>query len=397
MLIAVGKSSLGLCDQGEYKAAAEMAGLRVGEWPKNVSGGDYEHAEALLVAGIISTVEGGIRQTGDQSVAREMFIESIRLFGDDPKSWIAKSWLARAYYWDGETDRALELAEKVLSGPIDSPTRFRTLLTRASIYSDQGLSEQAFAELKQMEAIYESLAPLLKGQFHNQRGRVLRLMNETDRAIVEYDAAISFFEETKSVRCQAIAANNLAGVYLETEQFAQAHEYAIEAQRLFQGLGDKTYEAKAWDQIAQIYLADGKLDEAEVAIQSGISLVEFGNVLGECKETADKIKNRRAIESVNERAKICPTSPSLLQSPMPRERSIAMTPLHSAMHLMQNPQEAAMLYDLIVWLLSARDDPQHEAEIDEIEEAVYSRTPDCERHRESYRRSRLVREVTSDS
>lgn len=385
-------SPLELCDRGEYEAAAESAGLRVGQWPENDSGGNLTHAERLLVAGIITSVIGGIQQSADQAVARDMLNESIRLFADDDRAWVARSWLARAEYWAGNLDQALALADEVLTAPLGAVTKFRTLLTKASVYSDRDLPDEAMSALGEMIQPYESLDPLFKGQFHNQRGRVLRLMGATDRAVLEYDCAIYFFQEAGNVRCQAIAATNLAGIYLEIGQFERAHDYAEQAGKIFSEIGDRTYEAMAWDQAALIYLAESKLEDAGRAIAQAISLVNDGDVLNRCSETLEKIRGKCGSIRREPHPVVQPRSPI--------ERSMIMLPLDYASQLIQDqPDKALLLYDFLVQVRAAQDDPQYKLELDAAEEMLYAKTEHFGNSHEGFRRSRLrlVREVISDS
>lgn len=373
-LVAIDKlSPLELCDRGEYEAAAELAGVQVGQWPENVSGGDSGYAEAILVAGIITSTIGGIQQTADQGVAREMLAESIRLFGDDPRSLEAQSWLAWSDYRAGDLDSAMELSGKLLQGELDRPTRFRLLLLRSTVYWTQGFPDQAFAELLLMEPLYDECGPLAKGKFHEQRALIYRGKNELDRAIVDYDAAITFFREAGNVRWQGVATSNLVNVYLETEQFEKAHRYATKARDLFRELGDASYEAEALDQSAQVYLA-----EAKCLMRSG-----------------EKIKRIAGIHSCHACDTIRTVDPLPKTDPYERRGAI-MNPLECASHLIQNPDNAAVLLDLLIWATSARNDPAHETDLDEIKEMLYSKTEDGVQHRKAYEGSRLLRAVTSE-
>lgn len=388
-------SPLELCERGDYKTAAEMAGLRAGEWPENVSEGILAHAEALLVAGVITSVAGGIQQAGAQTVAKEMLTEAIRLFGSDPRSLLARYRLARAENWDGQLARALKMANELLPLNLDSATRLRTLLLRAEIYCVRGLLDKAFADTEAMAAIYEEVGPQLKGQFHNQRGWILRKMNEIDRAVTEYDSAIHFFRQAGDVRCEAIASNNLSHIYLQTECFTEAHEYADRAQRLFCELGDKTFEAKARDQRALIFMAEGKLTEAEESIAKAMGLVCVGEILTELSATADKIKQAGDVQSGNENATM--RRPRYASPGAESHKgNAAMTPTECASRLIQNDSDnAAVLYDLLVYARMPND-PEHDAEMDGIEEMLFSKTDECINRREDYRRSRLVHPI-SDS
>lgn len=368
-LTALTFSALELCDRGEYEAAAEMAGLRVGQWPENGSGGILTQAEAILVAGIITSTIGGIQLTADQAVARDMLTESIRLFGDDPRALEARSWLAWSDYRAGDFDRAMDLSGELLHEKLDCPTRFRTLLLRSSVYWARGFTEQAFSELLLMESLYDQCGTLAKGKFHEQRALIYRQKGELDHAIIDYDAAICFFHEARNVRWQAVATNNLVNIYLETEQFDRAHVYAAKARDLFRELGDVSYEVEAWDQIALIHLAEAK--------------------------QAEKIKRSLVVHSDND----CDTIRTAETLPKPiltERRGTMMAPLESASHLIQNPDNAAVLLDLLIWATSARNDPAHETELDEIEEMLYSKTEDGVQHRKAYRGTRLLRAVTSE-
>lgn len=391
-------SALELCERGEYKSAAELAGLTVGERPEKGSEGILTHAMALLTAGVIQSCVGGIQQAGDQALAREMLTDAADLFGHDPRANVARSWLAWSEYWDGQLDKALAIIDGLTD--LDPSVRFRTELLRASIYSDRDLPDQAFETLMGIEPLYDSCDSLQKGKFHNQRGRVLRLLGEMDRAINDYDAAIEFFRASQNVRCEAASTNNLAGVYLETEQFAEAHEYAERAMNLWHDLGDKTYEAEAWDQTALAFLGEGKLNEAERSILSGISLVSHGETLRKCLVTFQEIKRVSGIHPTDKCDSFRDARLPIPRPPaMSRKGGSVMAPLDCALSLIQNdPDLASTLLDLIVWATSARDEPKHEVELDHIERVVHSFTPECEQERTRDRGRRLVKLVpTSES
>lgn len=388
-------SPLDLCDRGDYGPAAELAGLRVGERPERGSEGILTHADRLLLAGIISTCACGIQQAGDQSFAKEMLTEAADLFGDDPRCHITRSWLAWAEYWSGNFRAALALASEVLTAPIDATVRFRTLLLRVSIYSDQGFPDKAWAGLREMELLYDSCVPLLKGKFHGQRGLVLQLMKETDRAMIDYDQAIQFFREAGNVRCEALMANNLAGIYLETERYTEAHSYAKLASMLFRGLGDKTYEAEAWDQEALIFLAEGKLNDAETAILRAVGLAGHGSVQKTCLATYTKIKNTVEHDPTqgSDRIPSCGINRGLPSSnPDPPKGQDLMDPLECASLI--PPELASVVLDLLIFATSGLTEPLHKAQMDAAEDALYVKTPDFEKHRDDYRRSRLIHEVT---
>lgn len=382
-------SPLELCDLGDYRAAGELAGLRVGERPSRGSDGILTHADRLLLAGIISTCAGEIRQ------AKEMLTDAADLFGDDPRADVARSWLAWAEYWSGDFDAALTLASEVLTAQIEASVRFRTLLLRVSIYSDQGFPDRAWAGLKEMALLYDSCDPLLKGKFHGQRGRVLRMLNEPDRAIVEYSGAIDFFQQAGNIRCEAAIVNNLVRLYLDAGHFTEAHDYAQRAISLWRETTDKPYEAEAWDHEALIFLAEGKPNEAETAILKAVGLAGHGSVQKTCLATYIKIKNTLAQDPTQEGDTIAPCGtnrglPS--HNPTLPKGTAVMDPLACASLI--PPELASVVLDLLIFATSGITEPQHKAQLEAAEDALYVKTPDFEKHRDDYRRSRLIHEVT---
>jgi tetratricopeptide (TPR) repeat protein len=332
-----------------------------------------------------------------------MITESIRLFGDDPRSLVAESWLALSDYQAGDFDSAMILSGKLLQEELDGPTRFRVLLLRSSIYWSKGLPDQAFAELALMESLYDQCCAWAKGTFHLHRGLVLRTLGETDRAIVDYDSAIHFFEVAGNVRWQAVAANNLSHVYLVTKEFPSAHRHAAKARDLFHELGDKTYEAKALDQIALVYLAEGKPNPARSAITEALDLVEFGEIRNECLQTCEKIK--RALQEDDPQTCVSMPPAQALSlahndnvTPSPPERQSVMSPLECASMLIQHsPDNAVYLLDFMILLRTVRDDPQFDAQLDATEEMLWAKTPEAQRLRSDYRQSRLVHDTTANS
>ncbi len=104
----------------------------------------------------------------------------------------------------------------------------------------------------------------------------------------------------------------MAGVFLDLNDYVRAHVSAERAVSLLDSLGDKLHSAKAWDQIARIYLAEDNLDGAERAARRAVSLVEAGDqgqVLAECLIThaiaLAKRGAKQSAEALTRAARIC--------------------------------------------------------------------------------------------
>lgn len=399
MAVAVNKfSALELCYKGEYLTASEVAGLRPGERPEKGSGRNSGYARRLLVAGIITSTLGGIQQTGDQAQAREFLLECIGLSPE--LAGEARSWIARSYLWAGDYAEALAVCDLVLAESLASHLRFRTLLLKVICCLHFKQFEVAAAVLAEMEKTYDEQDLLLKAKFHLERGRLWALQEETDRAVVEYDCAINFFHESGDIRCEAVAATHLSDVYLQSELFDEAHKYAKRARDLFQDLGDKSYEARTLDLIAQIYVKQGQLFEAKSVLNKALALIQHNDLaFHECLKTRDKIKHLMGDSESTERDRLNEAQPL----PKPRDiqnlerREPTMTPLDCASRIIENPDNAIPLFDLLAWASNGPHDLQHQAELDHIQATIYAKTPDGEKQREAYKQSRLMPLIISDS
>jgi hypothetical protein len=64
-----------------------------------------------------------------------------------------------------------------------------------------------------------------------------------------------------------------------------------------------------------------------------------------------------------------------------------MTPVDRAKDLIADqPDKAESLLYFLVWATNSTDDPSHEAELEEVEEFLYSKTEHSRAHREAHRR-----------
>ena len=152
----------------------------------------------------------------------------------------------------------------------------------------------------------------------------------------------------------------------------------------------------ALDHEARIYLAEGKLNEAEDSILDAIGLISNGHVLTVCLETYREIKNTLATEDDENGDKIDSSQSSHVLNAA--KESTIMDPMDWALTLIQDaPENAIYVFNLLAWANSARGQPQHEAEIERISEAMWAKTPQAAKQREEYRKSLLIRPVTADS
>jgi tetratricopeptide (TPR) repeat protein len=225
---------VGLCEAGRYREAAEsLEGLVPDEHP--------------LAFGMVETA------IGNQEVAKDYLSRC-----EGP---LALTQLAYAYWRSGEIKEARDILKSV-------PESFDSLLCGAIIENES--SPQKALDLLDRAAVF-SVPPGSEARLHNQRAIALRKLGERDRAISEYDAALHYFEEAKS-DCLPFVINNLSRVYLEWGDYAAAHRYNDQAIYLLRD--DPSHLAKAYDENALIYLAEGNLDQAKNYANKAVSTIE---------------------------------------------------------------------------------------------------------------------------
>lgn len=244
-----------LCEAGRYREAHELlSGLDPVDHP--------------LAFGMVETA------TGNQESAKDFL---SRCEGDK-----ARTQLAYAYWRSGEVKEARD----VLKG---LPESFDRLLCEAIIETDS--SPHKTIELLERATNYE-VAPGLQARLHNQRAIALRKLGERDRAVREYDAALHYFAEAKS-DCLPFVINNLARVYSDYGSYVEAHSCVDRAISL---LGDDlSHLAKAYDEKALIYLAEGKLEQAKNFANRAVSTIERTDKkawLAECLITRARILSK---------------------------------------------------------------------------------------------------------
>jgi tetratricopeptide (TPR) repeat protein len=114
---------------------------------------------------------------------------------------------------------------------------------------------------------------MARGRFYLNRGMIRRRTGTFEEALSDYINAVDCFRGARSVRYEAAAQNNIAGIYLDLGRFAEAHAAARSALASFSLLEDHAHEAKVWDQIAQIYGREGCFDDMHRATEKAVRLL----------------------------------------------------------------------------------------------------------------------------
>lgn len=279
-LLTIEFAPMELIRSGEYAAAIAQLGSRwpgIGVTPPQKKLSDRDYALLLLACGTLSVKLGKIEQSDCLESSKDMLSESARLLEGQPEECAARLYLGTAYSDCGEYQEALTVAENVLSMEADSEIEFNAGVLKAIAQKHLGPPLEALQTLEAIKPLTKVVAPIARGKYYLERGNLKHLLGQIDEAITEYDIAEQCFLDCGSTRHAAMVSNNLSGIYLDQECLPLAHSAAQRAINLFHRLRDKAFEAKAWDQLARIYLSQGNYFDAEDAARRSVGLLSKGN------------------------------------------------------------------------------------------------------------------------
>lgn len=303
-----------LKDAGRYKAARRILYKwwpRESTWPRTDGLDSYEAAELLLLTGAI---KGGLGSTGrppgEDVGAIELLTEAALRFeqmGELAKAGETRSEMAWCLDREGKSEEARPLLQRALKEIGDGGGAAETMalaLLRAAIFADHsGHLAEADARLRECESLLKTCDnPALLGAFHNSRAIQLSKFGEEpgredflERALMEYVAAIIYFEEIKALRRQAAAENNLGLMLVLLGRFDESARRLDHAHALYTRLRDASRAADVTESKARRHLAQGNNKEAEKLAEKAAGVFELEgrlDALAEARTTSGVAKAR---------------------------------------------------------------------------------------------------------
>ncbi len=248
-------------------------------------------AEVLLRVGVLTGWIGSCRQIeGSQELAKNQITKSIAFFEvlqDTEKLAEAQMELGHCYWREGAFNDARDFLKEALERLSDNARDIKavTLSRLATV-------ERAATRFNDALSILNQAVPLievgdndtLKGKLHNQLATVLeniaraeRREDYIDRALIEYAAASFHFEQAGHRRYQGCVENNLGFLFCTIGKFAEAHEHLDRAQALFTSLKDISRLAGVDETRARVFLAEGRVADAEKLVRSAVQILEKGD------------------------------------------------------------------------------------------------------------------------
>jgi tetratricopeptide (TPR) repeat protein len=277
-------------DREDYEGAQEtMRPLwsGVGERPETAGLHAAVAAEVLLCVGVLTGWIGSRNQIKEaQETAKNLITESITYFesvNDVTKVAAARVEIAFCYWREGELNEArIMLREALKKLPTEGTTRARALLKLTTVECSDMRHREALDILTNNAALFQTVTNhTVKGAYHGELAIILRNLATREkrqeyvqRAISEFQKADKEFKLARNPVFQADVKNNVALTLFNLSRFKAAHRYLNEARRLSVSFKDKSRTAQFDETRAQIFIAEGRLKEAEVTARRAVSAWE---------------------------------------------------------------------------------------------------------------------------
>jgi tetratricopeptide (TPR) repeat protein len=271
---------------GRYKEAIKILSRywkNTNERPNTLGLNTADHAEILLRCGSLAGYIGSCQQKKDnQTLAQTLITEASSLFtllGDSEKLAECETYLASTYQRMGQLDIARIWINSAFKFDLDkkSETRLYMYIVEGLILIEEGKYTELVNKCKVLEPLFRTSSfDVLKGDFNNNYACGLMKLGKDEEAMKLFNLAKYFYKETKHYLYLALLENNLAVFFQKQGYYAEAHRQAKSARENFKNLGDRTREGYSIDTQAQIYLAQGKYEEALKCANEAISILANG-------------------------------------------------------------------------------------------------------------------------
>lgn len=280
-------------DKGDFEGA--QATMRrfwpgVGERPVTTALHDSVAAEVLLCVGVLTGWIGSKKQIEDaQETAKNLITESITYYeavGDQKQVAAARVELAFCYWRDGELNEARTMLREALKKlTTEGNTKARALLKLSVLECSAGRYHEALEILTDNAGLFQKLGHhTIKGGYHSELAIIHRNLAKSEkrdeylkRAISEFQKADHEFKLARNPVFRADVKNNVGLILLNLSRFRESHKYLDEARRLTVGFRDRARIAQIDETRAQVFIAQGKLKEAEDVARKATALEKSGH------------------------------------------------------------------------------------------------------------------------
>ena len=278
--------------KGQHEAAREALGELwpgVGEKPDVKGLPPALAAEVILQCGVLTGWLGRLRSIeGAQEKAQDLISEASRKFqsqGRREKVAEAQYELGVCYWRLGAYEESRVIMREALKPLTDADVELKAkiLIRRTIVELCENKLNEALNILNEARPVFESANDALKGRWHGQMALVLARLADaegdtsyTDRAIIEFTAAIYHYELAGHERYCATNRNNVAMLLYRLGRYRDAHEHLDRAGATLLRLKDAGLLAQVDETRARVLMAERKYGEADRVIERAVRTLEKG-------------------------------------------------------------------------------------------------------------------------
>jgi tetratricopeptide (TPR) repeat protein len=291
---------------GQYEAARDELGelwAGIGKRPQ-LNFTPQVNAELLLQCGTLSGRLGSVKQLDVQEKAKDLLSEALLIFQSlNLKTKVSETQceLGMCYFRRGSYDEARVVLDEAIKRLEDVELRAKILIRRTIIEIWVGKYHEAWQLLDKIRPVFDNSSHALKGRWHGQMALILQKLATTegridysDRAIIEFTAAIFHYEEAKHERYCAINLNNLAMLLYQLERYSETHEHLDRAHTFLERLKDVGLLAQVEETRARALVAEERYEEARRVIIGVVDIFEKG---GEHALLADALTIKGTVQA----------------------------------------------------------------------------------------------------
>ncbi len=271
---------------GRYDEAAKILSKywkNINKRPDVSALNQKQKAEMLLLCGSLAGYIGSCKQKKDaQELAQTLITEAkymFSLFCDEEKITECETYLASTYHRMGQLDEARSWINASFEHEIDKncEVRLYSYIVEGLILIEEAKYVELVNKCKVLETLFRNSGFLiLQGDFNNNYACGLMKLDKKNEALTRFELAKQFYKRTKHYLYLALLENNLAVFFQKEGYYIEAHKHAKAAREAFKKLGDKTREGYSIDTQAQIYMAQGKYEEALKCANEAVAMLENG-------------------------------------------------------------------------------------------------------------------------
>jgi tetratricopeptide (TPR) repeat protein len=216
-----------------------------------------------------------------------------------------------AFYDSGDFSACLVELEPYVGEGIPADIRIPALLRQASCYSELERYADSLNSLLSLAPVIDDGTDHQRAHFYGQRAYLYRRLENVSAAMLDYEAARFWAQESGSKLAEASVRNNLAKIYSELDRSDEAIAESDAAISIASQLSDEMHLGRFYDQRAQILidqksyaeairfsekalrLLNGHPSEAEARTTHGRALIGLGTVYLQSEDPFASLRARR--------------------------------------------------------------------------------------------------------